>query len=57
MICVDNLIQLDSRSHPKVDQTMLCHKRMGHIGEKGLLAMHNKGMVYYFPECNLEVDP
>jgi hypothetical protein len=29
----------------KVDPTMLWHKRMGHIGEKGLRAMHNKGMV------------
>jgi hypothetical protein len=28
---------------------------MGHIGEKGLQAMHNKGMFEDFPECNLEV--
>jgi hypothetical protein len=35
---------------------MLWHERMGHIGEKGLRAMHNKGMVEDFPECNLEVD-
>jgi hypothetical protein len=28
---------------------------MGHIGEKGLRAMHNKGMVEGFPNCNLEV--
>jgi hypothetical protein len=35
---------------------MLWHERMGHIGEKGLRAMHNKGMVEDFPECNLEVN-
>jgi hypothetical protein len=29
---------------------------MGNIGEKGLQAMHNKGMVEEFPECNLEFD-
>jgi hypothetical protein len=35
---------------------MLWHERMGHIGEKGLRAMHNKGMVEDFPTCNLEVN-
>jgi hypothetical protein len=35
---------------------MLWHERMGHIGEKGLRAMHNKGMVEGFPECGLEVN-
>ena len=35
---------------------MLWHERIRHIGEKGLQAMHNKCMVKYFPECNLEVD-
>jgi hypothetical protein len=35
---------------------MLWHERMGHIREKGLRAMHNKGMLEYFFECNLEVD-
>jgi hypothetical protein len=35
---------------------MLCHERMGDIGEKVLRAMHNKGMVKDFPKCNLEVD-
>jgi hypothetical protein len=35
---------------------MLWHERMGHIGEKGLRAMHNKGMVKDFPECNLNVN-
>ena len=34
---------------------MLWHERMGHIGEKGLRAMHNEGMVKDFPKCNLEV--
>jgi hypothetical protein len=45
-----------STRHDKVDPTMLWHERMGYIGEKGLLAMHNKGMVKGFPECGLEVD-
>jgi hypothetical protein len=35
---------------------MLWNESMGHIGEKGLRVMHNKGMVKYFPECNLEVE-
>jgi hypothetical protein len=29
---------------------------MGHIGEKGLRAMHNKCMVEGFLDCNLEVN-
>jgi hypothetical protein len=49
-------IQTDSTSLRQVDPTMLWHERMGHIGEKGLRAMHNKGMVEDFPECNLEVN-
>ena len=48
-------IQTDSTSHHKVESTMLLHKRMGHIGEKGLRDMNNKCMVEDFPECNLEV--
>jgi hypothetical protein len=35
---------------------MLLHERMGHIREKGIRAMHNKVMVKYFLECNLEVE-
>jgi hypothetical protein len=49
-------IQTDLENHHKVNPTMLWHERMGHIGGKGLRAMHNKGMVEDFPECNLEVD-
>jgi hypothetical protein len=49
-------IQTDLKSHHKFDPTMLWHERMGHIGEKGLQAMHNKGMVEDFPACNLEVE-
>jgi hypothetical protein len=49
-------IQTVSINHHKFDLTMLWHERMGHIGEKGLRAMHNKGMVEEFSECNLEVD-
>jgi hypothetical protein len=47
--------ETDSIVLRQVDLTMLWHQRMGHIGEKGLRAMHNKGMVEGFPDCNLEV--
>jgi hypothetical protein len=50
------LIQTDSTRHDEVDPTMLCHKRMGHIGETRLRAMHNKAMAEGFPKCGLEVD-
>jgi hypothetical protein len=40
----------------QIDLTMLTCQRMGHIGEKILRALHNKGMVEYFQDCNLEVD-
>ena len=42
-------IQSNSTSHHKVDMTMLWNERIGHIGEKGLRAMNNKGMVEEFP--------
>jgi len=45
-----------TNSTRKFNSTMLWHKRMGHIREKILLAMHNKGMVKGIPNCNLEVD-
>jgi hypothetical protein len=35
----------DSNVHALVKLTMLLHQIMRHIGEKGLHAMHNKGMV------------
>jgi hypothetical protein len=34
--------QTDSTKHDKIDVTMLWHERMGHMGEKGLRAMHIK---------------
>jgi hypothetical protein len=43
-------------SHHKIDPDMLWHERMGHIGEKILRSKHNKGIVEYFPESDLEVD-
>jgi hypothetical protein len=52
----DDSVQTDSRRHDKSDPTMLWHERMGHIGEKGLQAMQNKGMVGGFLECGLEVN-
>jgi hypothetical protein len=48
-------VQTDSTRHDKINPTMLWNERMGHIGEKRLRAMHNKGMVEGFPECGLEV--
>ena len=42
-------IQTNLTSHHKFNLAMLWHERMGHIGEKGLRAMHNKGMVEEFP--------
>jgi hypothetical protein len=36
--------------------SLLKNKQMGHIGEKGIQPMHNKGMVEGFLDCNLEVD-
>ena len=39
-----------------VDSTMLWHQWMGHIGEKGLYSMHNKGMVEGLLDYLEEVD-
>jgi hypothetical protein len=41
----DELVQTNSTRHDKIDLTMLWNESMRHIGEKGLRAMHNKGMV------------
>ena len=35
---------------------MLWHQRLGHINEKGLHAMHSKGMVEGLPDCSFEFD-
>jgi hypothetical protein len=51
-----DLTVTDSTVPRLVDQTMLWHHRMGHIGEKGLRSMHIKGMVNGFPNFALEVD-
>jgi hypothetical protein len=50
-----DLIQTELTRHDKINPIMLWHERMGHIGEKGIQAMHNKGMVEGFLECGLEV--
>ena len=39
-----------------VDSTMLWHRRLGHIGEKGLCAMHSKGIVKGLLDCSSEFD-
>ena len=38
------------------DSTMLWHQRLGHIDEKGLRAIHNKGIVDGLPNCSFEFD-
>ena len=35
---------------------MLWNQWLGHIDEKGLRAMHNKGMVEGFPDCSSKFD-
>ena len=35
-----------------VNSTMLWHRCLGHINEKGLRATHNKGMVEGFLDCS-----
>jgi transposase InsO family protein len=35
---------------------MLCHQRLGHIGEKGLRTLHGKGMVQGMFNCSLDFD-
>jgi hypothetical protein len=37
-------------------KTMLWHQRLGHIGEKGLLILHGKGMVEGMSNCALDFD-
>lgn len=52
----NNLVVLENENvrtpTPFVENTMLWHQRMGHIGEKGLRTMHSKGVLY----CSLEFD-
>ena len=43
-------------SFPIAKKTMPWHQRLGHIGEKGLHALHSKGMVEGFLECSLGFD-
>ena len=35
-----------------VDWIMLWHQQLGHIGEKGLHAIHWKFMIKHFPDCS-----
>ena len=35
---------------------MLWHQRLGHIGEKGLRLLHDKGMVEGMSNCSLDFD-
>jgi hypothetical protein len=37
-------------------KTMLWHQRLGHIGEKGLRTLHNKGMVEGMSNCTMDFD-
>jgi hypothetical protein len=38
------------------EKVMLWHQRLGHIGEKGLRLLHDKGMVEYMSNCSLDFD-
>ena len=38
------------------ENTMLWHQRLGHIGEKGLLILHGKGMVEGMSNNSLDFD-
>ena len=38
------------------EKTMLCHQRLGHIGEKGLQILHGKGMVEGMSNSSLDFD-
>ena len=38
------------------NSSMLWHRWLGHIDEKGLRAMHKKGMVEGLPDCSSEFD-
>jgi hypothetical protein len=48
------LVQIDSTRNNELDPTRLWHKRVGHIGVKGLQDMQRKGMLGGFPEYGLE---
>jgi len=49
------VLEVDSISSCLVDLTMLWHQWMGRMGEKGLCAIHSKGMVEVIFYCSLEV--
>ena len=38
------------------ENTMLCHQRLGHIGEKGIWILHGDGMVEDMPDFSLDFD-
>jgi hypothetical protein len=38
------------------EKVMLWHQRLGHIREKGLRLLHNKGMVEVMSNCSLDFD-
>ena len=38
------------------EKTMIWHKRLGHIGEKGLRIMHRNGMVEGMSNFSLDFD-
>lgn len=42
-------------AHPE-EKKIFSHRRMGHIGEKGLCVFHTKGMVEGIPICSLDLD-
>ena len=38
------------------DSTMLWHRQLGHISEKGIRSMHSKRIVEDLPDCSFEFD-
>lgn len=39
-----------------IERMMLCHHRLGHIGEKGLKALKNKNLLEGLDDCNFEFE-
>jgi hypothetical protein len=51
-------IEFEEERTPTVsgEKVMLWHQRLGHIGEKGLRLLHDKGMVEGMSNCSLDFD-
>jgi hypothetical protein len=56
--CIFHDIGVEEERNPTVsgEKIMLWHQRLGHIREKGLQLLHNKGMVEGMSNCSLDFD-